>query len=198
MLSNEDLAPNHRKYFPNMYRIFFTAVMKDFDRSVISQLILGTISTVIFVVLVTNNTIDFSTTIKYSAEDLSEEKDRVLFLFKLSAIPVVWLFLWIVGAILFRVYRLAVLPLDYHEHLVQKAILIFRISVEHIIASLICQMALVLFPSDNFPTAEMTLKYIPALNFLFIFGRTPVWLECRHFWIFGFITTVAPAMLSFI
>ena len=70
---------------------------------------------------------------------------------------------------------------------------ILHSSLEQLIQPFAIKLVLVPFLS-----AELTLKYIPALSFVYLLGRLPVWLNIYQYKTLGFIVSVGPALTTLI
>ena len=141
----------------------------------------------IFLTLIFTHIIDFSFFGKYFVEDLPNHNSRIKFVCQLSIYPIYWLIFCFMGVVLFNVLW------NHHRTLVRKMNNIFLISILHFLQSFIAQCVLVLFLD-----ARLTLRYIPALVFLFILGRGTLLMRGRHYWIIGNGISVRPALLAII
>ena len=162
---------------------------KKIDKLIIPYMVLCSTFSYVFLALVLNDTIDLSQYIRYKTEDLPDPRSQLGFLLKFWAVASLWLILWKLICILFKEYGPSIFSSNVLEYLIRKWENILLISTEQFFQTFAVQLVLV-----SFLSAELTLKYIPALHFLFILGRAQCWLDPFQQWTMGFVISVAPSM----
>ena len=177
--SNPKYSEEQRKY------------MKQFGRRAIPFLISGAVFNVIIITLVIKNKIDLSQYIKTRANDLQDIPSKIGFVLKYSTPGVLWLWLCVYSVIRIRVRSPAMDPLANEEQFVLKAKNILQNSFEQFILSLVSQLILI-----THLDSVSTVKYIPALSFMFILGRIAFWLGYPNYRSFGLITSLAPITVT--
>ena len=174
-------------------------------RADIPYLILTTIFSIVFIGLVSSNTISFSPIESYSVEDLPDLLSRIGFVWKhyssafylVLSCGVGFLVASFLIAITIRLCglgkrgRLPIDPWQYYENWILNTDEILLSSIQQFLTSFALQLHLVIYID-----AELTLKYVPAIHFLYNLGRTTIWLGPRLYWNLGFTLTLAPTFIT--
>ena len=164
--------------------------MKNYNRRAIPYFISGIVFNIIFISLVLSHTLDLSGK-NTKAVDLMDIQSRIGYVLKYSTPGLLWLVFCIAYVTTVRVRTPAVDPLNNSEDMVLKAKNILVNSFEQFILSLCSQLVLVTHLGS-----EQTMRYIPALSFLFVLGRITFALGYPGKRDFGFFTNMAPLLLT--
>ena len=156
-----------------------------------SALVLGSMFSIVFLVLFLTHTIDFSTG-ETSADEMPDIQSRIRFLLNESKPALLLMFHSLYAITYARVHSQSMTARNNQErsllNIYVKFNNNFRNTIEQFILSFGTQLVLVTCLS-----ADQVLNYIPALNILYIMGRLP--LRLAQYRSYGFIVTVAPTMV---
>ena len=162
-------------------------------RGDIPYLVLTIIFSIVFIGLVSRNTIYFSPIEEYSVEDLPDLLSRIRFVCKHKLFPILVLFPCMCCFIVCIKISLATDPWEHHDYWIRKMNNLLIISNIQFLISFGIQLILVLMID-----AELTLKYVPAIHFLYNLGRTTIWLGPILYCKLGLTLTITPTLFTFI
>ena len=161
-------------------------------RGDIPYLVVTTIFSIVFIGLVSSNTIYFTPIEKYSVEDLSDPLSRIGFVWKHYA-PAIYLLISC-GTCYYITLHCCISLANIHlsgnwiwniHYIVITSIILLTLSF--------CFQLVIVLSCPQF-NAELTLKYVPAIHSLFNLGVSTIWLGPRLYWNLGFTFTIVPTL----
>jgi hypothetical protein len=165
--------------------------IRDHMKRLQPYMISGFIFVSLMAYIVFNNTIDFAKFSKTSVKDLADFPSRIKYVLKHLSLGITWILMSVYFVIHRRVGTPAVDPMHGYERITEAAKNNLTNSIEQFLLSAFSQLILI---TDL--DAIYILRVIPALNFLFIFGRITFWLGYPKFRCFGFILTNIPIVFT--